>query len=299
MNVCETAEEVDRNMSDWFEIVDEDFQRVLAPDSELSCIADGFEFTEGPTWYQGGLVFSDIPADTIYRWEEGSGHFVWRRPSHHANGNTVDGEGRLVTCEHGSRRLTRTEQDGSIAILAASHRGKRLNSPNDVVVRGDGTIWFTDPPYGIRPEEVGQSANHVFCLRPGAGELTPVASDFSMPNGLTFGPDEQVLYIADSDPSIHHIRRFGLTREGGLAGGEVFATIETGAPDGLRVDAAGRLYSTAGDGVHVFGPQGNLLGKIKTPEAAANCAFGGPEMRTLFITAGTAVWATRLAVSGR
>lgn len=299
MNVCETAREVDGNMSDWFEIVDEDFQQVLAPESELRCIADGFEFTEGPTWYQGGLVFSDIPADTIYRWEDGRGHFVWRRPSHHANGNTVDGEGRLVTCEHGSRRVTRTEQDGSITVLAASHGGKKLNSPNDVVVRGDGAIWFTDPPYGIGPEEVEQPANYVFRLDPGAPEPVPVADDLSMPNGLAFSPDETTLYVADSDTSIHHIRRFRVTEEGETAGGEVFATVDPGIPDGIRVDAAGRLYSTAGHGVHVFGPQGKLLGKIKTPEAAANCAFGGAEMRTLFITARSAVWAVGIALPGR
>ncbi len=286
-------------MPDWFEIVDEDCQQVLAPDSELRCIADGFEFTEGPTWYQGGLIFSDIPADAIYRWEEGREHFVWRRPSHHANGNTVDREGRLVTCEHGRRRVTRTEQDGSITVLAASHAGRKLNSPNDVVVRSDGTVWFTDPPYGITAEEVEQSAHYVFRLDPAAQEPTPVASDFAMPNGLAFSPDEQVLYVADSDHSLHHIRRFRVTEQGEITGGEVFATIDPGVPDGLRADAAGRLYSTAGDGVHVFGPQGNLLGKIKTPEAAANCAFGGAEMRMLFITARSAVWAARLAVSGR
>jgi gluconolactonase len=269
-------------MSDWFEIVDESFEQVLASASELRCIADGFEFTEGPTWHQGGLVFSDIPADTIYRWEEGKGHFVWRRPSHNANGNTVDREGRLVTCEHGTRRVTRTERDGSITVLADSYKGRKLNSPNDVVVRSDGTIWFTDPPYGIKPEQVEQSANYVFRLDPGAAEPTPLASDFSMPNGLAFSPEETTLYVADSDTGIHHIRRFRVTDEAGLSGGEVLATIDTGSPDGM----------------HVFGPQGDLLGKIKTPETAANCAFGGAEMRTLFITARSTVWAVTLAASG-
>lgn len=285
-------------MSGWFEIVDESFEQLLAPDSELQCIADGFEFTEGPAWHQNGLVFSDIPADTIYRWTTAEGLSVWRRPSHNANGNTVDREGRLVTCEHASRRVTRTERDGSITVLADSHGRRKLNSPNDVVVRSDGTVWFTDPPYGIRPEEVEQPANYVFRLDPGAPEPTPVADDLSMPNGLAFSPDETTLYVADSDTSIHHLRRFRVTEQGEIDGGEVFATIEIGIPDGIRVDAAGRLYSTAGDGVHVFGPQGALLGKIKTPEGASNCALGGAGGRTLFITARSAVWAVTLAACG-
>jgi gluconolactonase len=194
--------------------------------------------------------------------------------------------------------VTRTERDGGITVLADSHGGRKLNSPNDVAVRSDGTVWFTDPPYGIGPEEVEQSANYVFRLDPGAPEPAPVAGDFSMPNGLAFSPDETTLYVADSDTSIHHIRRFRVTEKGEIAGGEVFVTVDPGIPDGIRVDAAGRLYSTAGDGVHVFGPQGSLLGKIKTPEAASNCVLGGAGRRTLFITARPAVWAVTLATRG-
>ncbi len=286
-------------MSDSFDIVDEGLQQALASDSELRCIADGFEFTEGPTWYQGGLVFSDIPADTIYRWTETDGLSVWRRPSHKANGNTVDPEGRLVTCEHGSRRVTRTERDGSITVLADRYDGRRLNSPNDAVVKSDGSIWFTDPPYGVKAEQVEQSANYVFRLDPGAHEPTPVASDFSRPNGLAFAPDEQFLYVADSHTSVHHIRRFRVTEEKTLADGELFVTIEPGVPDGLRVDSDGRLYASAGDGVHVFEPEGKLLGKIKTPEAASNCTFGGDGNRILFITARRQVWSVRLVISGK
>ena len=298
-NLCEEAVKNGRAMSGSFEIVDKGFQQGLALDSELRCIADGFEFTEGPTWYNRGLVFSDIPADTIYRWTETDGLSVWRRPSHKANGNTVDREGRLVSCEHGSRRLTRTERDGSITVLADRYDGKKLNSPNDVIVKSDGSIWFTDPPYGIKSEQAEQLANYVFRLDPGADEPAPVASDFSMPNGLAFAPDEQILYLADSHTSIHHIRRFRVTEDGALAGGEVFVTIGTGIPDGLRVDTGGRLYASAGDGVHVFEPEGKLLGEIKTPEAASNCAFGGEGNRTLFITAKRQVWSVRLGTSGK
>jgi gluconolactonase len=235
----------------------------------------------------------------MYRWRPGEGHTVWRKPSHHANGNTVDREGRLLTCEHGSRRVTRTERDGSVTVLAESYRGRKLNSPNDVVVKSDGSIWFTDPPYGIEPGEREQPANFVFRL-PGAGE-EPVAliDDFSRPNGLCFSPEEELLYVADSDHEIHHVRRFRVRGDGGLEGGEVFATIEPGIPDGMRVDAAGRLYVSAKDGVQVFDAEGVLLGKIRTPETAANCTFGGEGKRTLFITAVSTVWAVELAVRGR
>ncbi len=286
-------------MSGVFESVDSAFDGIPAPGAELRWIADGFEFTEGPAWFQGGLVFSDIPADTIYRWTQGEGHAVWRRPSHHANGNTVDPEGRLITCEHATRRVSRTEIDGSITILASTYKGKRLNSPNDAVVRSDRTIWFTDPPYGIRPEEVEQPDSYVFRLDPGSKEPVAVCGDFSLPNGLCFSPDEQLLYVADSDPGIVHVRRFRVRSDDRLEGGEAFATVRPGLPDGMRIDIAGRLFVCAGDGVQVFDPDGHLLGKIRTPEGAANCAFGGEDKRTLFITARKTLWAVELATEGR
>ena len=285
--------------SDGFEIVEKEFEEVVGAGSEPRKIADGFEFTEGPTWFQGGLVFSDVPGDTIYRWTEGEGLSVWRRPSHQANGNTVDLEGRLITCEHGSRRVTRTERDGSVTVLAATYGGKRLNSPNDVVVKSDGTIWFTDPPYGIDPEEREQPANFVFRLDPGAEELVVVADDFSMPNGLCFSPDEETLYIADSDQEVAQVRRFAGQKYGTLGPGGTWVAVASGIPDGIRTDAAGRVYVSAGHGVQVFHPDGRLLGKINTPETAANCAFGGEGKRTLFITAVSTVWAVELGVEGR
>ena len=286
----------DRALHPNVEIIDRAFEPILSPDTTVRRIATGFEFTEGPAWLARGsfLLFSDIPADTIYRWTESEGHTVWRRPSHQANGNTVDTEGRLVTCEHGSRSVTRTEDDGAITTLVSTHQGKKLNSPNDLVVARDGAIWFTDPPYGIGPEQAEQPANYVFRLDPGAAEPVPVADDFSRPNGLCFSPDHKFLYIADSDPEVHHIRRFRVRSDGTLTAGEVFVSIDPGIPDGIRTDRSGRLYSTAADGVHVFSPEGKLLAKVKTPETAANSTFGGPARNVLFITAVTSVWAVDL-----
>ncbi len=286
----------DRAPRPGIEIIDRAFEPILSPDTAVRRIATGFEFTEGPAWLARGqfLLFSDIPADTIYRWTEPEGHTIWRRPSHQANGNTVDAQGRLVTCEHGSRSVTRTEDDGAITTLASTHQGKKLNSPNDLVVSRDGAIWFTDPPYGIRPEQAEQPANYVFRLDPVAAEPVPVADDFSRPNGLCFSPDQEFLYIADSDAELHHIRRFRVGSDGSLAAGEVFVTIDPGAPDGIRTDRSGRRYSTAADGVHVVTSEGKLSGKVKTPETAANCTFGGPANNTLFITAVTSVWAVDL-----
>lgn len=287
-------------MSDTFEIINTDMESVLRQDSELECLGEGFGFLEGPVWWPavGGLLFSDIPGDTIHLWTEGGGYRVWRRPSHHANGNTLDMAGNLITCEHQSRTVTRTTPAGQVAIIASTYLGKKLNSPNDAVVKRDGTLWFTDPPYGIKPEMREQAANYVFRLDPGASELVAVAGDFSRPNGLCFSPDERLLYLADSDTGTHHIRRFEVRSDNTLSGGEVFAVLDSGVPDGMRMDMTGRLYSTAGDGVHVFAADGRLLGKIHTPKSASNCAFGGPDRRRLFITARDALWTVYLSAQG-
>jgi len=285
---------------DIIESLHESFVDVVSPEAELVLLADGFRFTEGPTWRPGeqALYFSDIPNDTIHRWTAAEGLTTWRQPSRRGNGNTVDAAGRLITCEHGSRTVTRTEPDGSLTTLAATYGGKRLNSPNDVVVKSDGTIWFTDPPYGIKPQLSEQAANYVFRLDDGAAEPVAVADHLPRPNGLCFSPDEAVLYVANSDVDVHDIRRFEVRPDNTLDCGAVFAVIDTGVPDGMRVDTDGRLYSTAGDGVHVFTPAGDLLGKIHTPETAANCAFGGPDRRTLFITASDSVWKVQLNTTG-
>jgi len=243
------------------------------------------------------LLFSDIPADTIYSWTPAAGQAVFRRPSHNANGHTTDKQGQLITCEHGSRTVTRTDSTGRVVTIASSYQGRKLNSPNDVVVKSDGTIWFTDPPYGVARNRIEQKANHVFRLDKLAPELVSVADDFSMPNGLCFSPDEKYLYVADSGVP-HHIRRLPVLKSNLLGRGKIFAAITPGVPDGIRVDAAGRLYSTSGDGVQVFSTAGKLIGKIRTPKPASNCTFGGPDNKTLFITARDSVWAVELSAAG-
>jgi gluconolactonase len=282
-----------------FEIADESFREVLRRDSAVRRICKDLKFTEGPVWMKGKkcLLFSDIPADTIYRWSQADGLSVFRKPSHSANGNVVDSQGRLVTCEHGSRTVTRTGKDGKVTTLAATHEGGKLNSPNDLAVKSDGTIWFTDPPYGLGRRKSEQKGNYVYRLDAGAREPVAVAKDFDRPNGICFSPDEKYVYIADSGRP-HHVRRFSVRKDNTLAAGRVFAVIRPGGPDGMRIDAAGRLFSTAGDGVQVFSPAGKLIGKILTPKSAANCCFGGPAGKTLFITARDAVYAVQLAVAG-
>ncbi len=282
-----------------FEVYDKAFGKILEGDSRPVEIASGFQFTEGPVWIarREALVFSDIPADEMKLWTPGGGVESFRKPSGNANGNTLDREGRLLTCEHGNRRLSRTEADGRVVTLADSFEGKRLNSPNDVVVKSDGSVWFTDPPYGIRAEQIEQPCNYLFRLDPLSGELTTVADDFDRPNGLCFSPDEKWLYVADSSGR-HHIRIFEVGEDNTLRGGQVFATIEPGVPDGMRVDMAGRLYSTAGDGVWVINAEGYLLGKILLPQTPANCTFGGPGRRTLYITARHSVYAIQLNTVG-
>ncbi|MFO8014158.1 MAG: SMP-30/gluconolactonase/LRE family protein [Phycisphaerae bacterium] len=282
------------------EVLDDAFKQVADADAVVRRIGGDFQFTEGPTWYaaEACLLFSDIPANRIYKWTAQGGLKVWREPSHQANGNTTDNQGRLVTCEHATRRVTRTAKDDTVEVLCDSYKGKRLNSPNDVAVRRDGTIWFTDPPYGLRGREQEQPACYVFRLDPGAKEPVVVADDFTRPNGIAFSPDQKHLYVANSDGKASHVRRFRVTEENTLADGKIFCGIRPGAPDGIRCDADGRLYASAGDGVQVFSPEGKLIGKIRTPQAAANCCFGGADGKTFFITARKSVWAVRLKVSG-
>ena len=281
------------------QIVDPEMKRLIHQNESIFRIGGSFQFVEGPVWLKEDecLLFSDIRASIIYKWSFDQGLSEWRKPSHNANGNTVDKEGRLTTCELGSRRVTRTEKDGKITVLAKTYQGKRLNSPNDVVVKRDGTIWFTDPPYGLSPEMKEQSANYVFRLDPGKKEPVPVAGDFSRPNGLCFSPDEKFLYIADSDTEIHHVRVLEVTKDNTLEEGKIFAVIYPGIPDGMRMDSEGHLFCTAEDGVQVFNTNGHLIGKILTPRVASNCAFGGSTFNELFITATDSVWRIPLRVT--
>jgi len=281
-------------------IIDPEMRKLVNQNKAMLCIGSSFGFTEGPVWMKKEqcLIFSDINANTIYSWSPEHGLSEWRKPSNNANGNTTDKQGRLITCEHTSRRVTRTERDGKITILTQIYQGKRLNSPNDVVVKGDGTIWFTDPPYGIEPEMQEQPANYVFRLDPGREEPVPVVENFSRPNGLCFSPDEKFLYIGDSDTEIHHVRRFVVLDNNTIKEEGIFAVINPGVPDGMRVDSQGHLFCSAGDGIQVFNTNGKLLGKILTPQTASNCTFGGSDFKELFITATKSVWKTSLLVVG-
>ena len=300
-----------------FQTDDPAFRDVFVGSARLDRLWTGGRWTEGPVWFadQNFLLFSDIPNQRILRWSpdpvgsDGSGQVsVFRTPSNFSNGHTRDRHGRLVSCEHGLRRVTRTEHDGTITVIADSFAGKRLNSPNDVVVKSDGSIWFTDPTYGILSDYEGfradpeQGAQHVFRVDGETGKITSVCDDFGQPNGLAFSPDETRLYIADSAASHdaaapRHIRAFDVLGDR-LAGGDPFAVIDTGIPDGIRVDDKGRLWSSAGDGVHCFDAQGQRLGKILVPESVANLCFGGPKRNRLFICATTSVYAIYLCVNG-
>ncbi|WP_316295316.1 SMP-30/gluconolactonase/LRE family protein [Aestuariicoccus sp. MJ-SS9] len=281
------------------------------PIAEVEVLFDGCRWAEGPVWFNdlGCLIWSDIPNNRMLRWTPDQGVGVFRAASNFANGNTRDREGRLVTCEHGTRRVTRTEPDGKITVIADSYQGKRLNSPNDVVVKSDGTIWFTDPTYGILSDYEGfkaepeQEGCFVFRVDPASGEITVVADDFVKPNGLAFSPDETRLLVADSgfshDPDgPHHIRTFDVTDTNNLKGGAVFAEVSPGVPDGFRFDDQGNLWSSAQDGVRVFDPEGNPLGRIKLPQMVANLTFGGPRRNRLFIASTHTLCAVFVGVNG-
>lgn len=294
-----------------YESLDPRFGDLIDPVAFLETIHTGNRWSEGPVYFGDlrCLVWSDIPNDRMLRWDEETGAVsAFRSQVANPNGNTRDRQGRLVTCMQGERRVVRTEWDGSLTVLADAYDGKALNSPNDVVVKSDGSIWFTDPNYGIISEYVGrrrqqeQPGCRVYRIDPQSAKISVVADDFSMPNGLAFSPDEKQLYISDSgfltDPSApHHVRLFDV--EGNkLVNSRVFADISPGIPDGFRVDMLGNLWISAWDGVQCHTPQGELIGKILVPEMVANVAFGGPRNNRLFITATTTVRAVFLNVRG-
>lgn len=264
------------------------------PRAEL--VQGGFQFLEGPVWLpaSGELRFSDIPASRIYRMRAGAIE-VFRAPSGQANGNTLDTAGRLLTCEHETRRVSRTETDGAVTSLATHYEGKRLNSPNDVVVRKDGGVYFTDPPYGVKPEARELSFQGVYRLDAGAaGEPRLLLDDFDKPNGLAFSPDEAVLYVADTEHD--HLRAFPMTERGELSGGRVFCRVPR--PDGLRVDSEGTLWVAARDGVRGFDRNGKSIRRIAVPEQPANLAFGDGDRQTLYITARKGLYRIRMAAPG-
>ncbi len=294
-----------------FEVIDPEFEACLIGHARVERLWTGARWSEGPVWFAAGryLLWSDIPNNRMLRWDETDGSVsVFRAPSSNSNGHTVDRQGRLVSCEHLTRRVTRTELDGTVTVLADSVDGRRLNSPNDVVVKSDGSVWFTDPTYGILMDYEGDRADsqigacHVYRIDP-LGDVTIAADDYVKPNGLAFSPDESLLYISDTgathdEGGPQHIRCHKVQPDGSLSGGEVFAECTNGLFDGFRVDRAGRIWSSAADGVHCYAPDGRLIGKVLIPELVANVCFGGAKLNRLFICGTTSLYSVYLNVNG-
>jgi gluconolactonase len=295
-----------------FEVIDSSFEACLIGHARVERLWSGSRWAEGPAWFAAGryLLWSDIPNNRMLRWDETDGSVSeFRSPSNNSNGNTVDQQGRLVSCEHLTRRVTRTEHDGSVKVLADRFDNKRLNSPNDVVVKSDGSVWFTDPSYGIMMDYEGDRADseigacHVYRIDPDNGAVTCVASDYVKPNGLAFSADESTLYIADTGGTHQadgpaHIRRHSVNADGTLSGGEVIAECSSGFFDGFRVDRDERIWTSAADGVHCLSADGKLLGKILIPEFVANVCFGGAKLNRLFICGTTSLYSVYLNVNG-
>jgi gluconolactonase len=290
----------------FFETHDPVFSTYVLHNAPVKRLATGFDWAEGPVWLgdQNCLLFSDIPNNRIVRWSE-DGTTNYRQPANYTNGHTRDLQGRLISCQHGSRSVTRTEWDGTLTTLADSYQSKPLNSPNDVIVAKDGAIWFTDPHYGIGTDYEGYRAAQelpcqVYRIDPSGG-LEAVISDMACPNGLAFSPDESRLYVADTGRMFHsdpqHIRVFDMVG-GRPTNGRVFHTIDKGCADGIRVDSDGNLWSSAGDGVHCIAPDGHLIGKILVPETVSNICFGGRAKHRLFITATTSLYSVILNRKG-
>jgi gluconolactonase len=293
-----------------FEVRDARFERLILGNVRVETLARGCRWAEGPVHVPAArhLLWSDIPNDRVMRYDEITGAVgVFEQPARCQNGHTLDRQGRVIACEHRARRVTRREHDGSLTALAERWRGKRLNSPNDVVQGPDGAIWFTDPTYGIDSDYEGDAAESeiggswLWRLSPERG-LEPAAQDFAQPNGLAFGPDGR-LYVADTGATHvkdgpRHIRVFDLDAGGALSGGDVFATCEHGLFDGFRFDALGNLWTSAGDGVHVYAADGALIGKVRCDEVVANVEFGGPRRNRLFICATTTLRAVYVRTRG-
>lgn len=287
------------------EVFEKEMERLISPHASLGRLASGFQFTEGPVWNEKerSLYFSDIPADTIFRYNENTGVEVYRKPSHYANGLTFDIQGRLVACEHQTRCITRTSESG-IEVIADQYQGKRLNSPNDLVIARDGSIFFTDPLYGLReglggPGEQELDFQGLYRVPVGASEPVLLVDDFEAPNGLAFSPDEGRLYVDDTVR--RHIRVFEVGEDYSLTGGEVLVEIKgegEGKPDGMKVDVEGHIYCTGPQGIWVCTEQGDVIGRIRVPEKTSNLAWGGEGNQTLFITASTSIYQIPFIVSG-
>ncbi len=289
------------------EIRDQRFTQVVGEDAPVEELATGFDFTEGAVWnhVDDSLIFSDMPGNVMRTWTAVDGIQVFRQPSNMANGNFHDLQGRLITCEHATSRVTRTEHDGSITVLASHYDGKELNSPNDVIVKSDGSIYFSDPSFGrmeyygvLREAEL--DVRGVYRLDSDSGDLTLLVDDFDQPNGLTFSLDERHLFINDTMRA--HVRVFDVAADGGLSNGRVWAELtgeRDGLADGMKIDSKGNLYTAGPGGVQVFATDATCLGVIHVPQGVANFTWGDADLRSLFINAGTSLYRTRVNVAGR
>ena len=294
-----------------FELFDERFRTILRPDSRLERLATGATWSEGPVYFHedDSVIWSDIPGNRLLRWSARDGLSEHLKPAHFQNGHTRDLDGGLLACSHGERAVIKLEPDGSWRVLVNQFQGKRLNSPNDIIVKSDGTIWFTDPPYGlIQPNEgyggtPEQPGCFVYRFDPRTAHLEAVITDMVKPNGLAFSPDESILYVSDTgashDPNgPHHVRAYDVLEGSRCANGRVFTVIEPGLPDGFRLDRQGWLFVSSEDSVQVFAPTGERLGKILVPERVGNLTFGGPSKDRLFIAASSSLYAIHLNTQG-
>ena len=288
------------------EIRDERFRDIVGEDVDIEQLATGFDFTEGAVWNraENHLIFSDLPGNIMRKWTLDGGIQAFRQPSNMANGNCYDRQGRLVTCEHATSRVTRTEPDGSITVLATHYDGKQLNSPNDIIVKSDGSIYFTDPSFGRNeyygvPREPELDFRGVYRLDAESGDLILLASDFDQPNGLCFSADESRLFV--NDTMKNHIRVFDVNADGSVSNSRVWAEVtgdREGVPDGMKIDGEGNLCTTGPGGIHYFAPDATSLGIIYIPEGAANFTWGEDDLRSMFITASTSLYRVRVIVPG-
>ncbi|MFN3653564.1 MAG: SMP-30/gluconolactonase/LRE family protein [Armatimonadota bacterium] len=282
-----------------------ELNRIVPASARVEKVASGFTFTEGPVWRGGTLLFSDIPNNVIQQYDPATGRVTpYRQPSGNTNGSTLDSRGRLICCEHSGRRVSRQEADGSYTTLVDQYEGKRLNSPNDVVIKRNGALYFTDPPYGLgrQDEDPNKELPHNGVYRLHNGKLTLLTTELTRPNGLAFSPDEKFLYVANSDSARKIWMRYPVRRDGTLGPGTVFADVtsntEDGAPDGMKVDREGNVFATGPGGVWIFSPEGKHLGTIKPAEVPANCGWGGADGQTLYMTARSGLYRIRTGTGG-